>query len=151
DHAPLPAGRLRPGARRSQGWPPGARRVHDGDLSAERANAFSAGEQTTMGRFGYHVIDADGHGGDPREWHARIPAEFRPQWDARRERVKKQFANLPGVGIKQTRGTAKLDSLERPGMSDPTARLADMDLEGIDQTVMFPGGAGEEWAGLDRG
>ena len=25
-----------------------------------------------------------------------------------------------------------------------------MDLEGIDQTVMFPGGAGEEWAGLDR-
>jgi predicted TIM-barrel fold metal-dependent hydrolase len=26
-----------------------------------------------------------------------------------------------------------------------------MDLEGIDVTVMFPGGAGEEWAGLDRG
>jgi predicted TIM-barrel fold metal-dependent hydrolase len=35
-------------------------------------------------------------------------------------------------------------------MSDPKPRLADMDLEGIDVTVMFPGGAGEEWAGLDR-
>jgi uncharacterized protein len=104
-----------------------------------------------MGRFGYHVIDADGHGGDPPDWPARIPAEFQPQWEARRERVKTQFANLPGVGIKQTRGTAKLDSLQRPGMSDPKARLADMDLEGIDQTVMFPGGAGEEWAGLERG
>ena len=44
----------------------------------------------------------------------------------------------------------KLDSLERPGMTDPKPRLEDMDLEGIDQTVMFPGGAGEEWAGLDR-
>jgi predicted TIM-barrel fold metal-dependent hydrolase len=36
-------------------------------------------------------------------------------------------------------------------MTDPKARIEDMDLEGIDQTVMFPGGAGEEWAGLDRG
>ena len=35
-------------------------------------------------------------------------------------------------------------------MTDPKARLEDMDLEGIDQTIMFPGGAGEEWAGLDR-
>ncbi len=29
-------------------------------------------------------------------------------------------------------------------------RLEDMDLEGIDVTVTFPGGAGEEWAMLDR-
>ena len=103
-----------------------------------------------MGRFGYHVIDADGHGGDLPRWHERIPARFQPLWEARRERIKKQFANLPGVGVKETKGTAKLDSLERPGMTDPQARLEDMDLEGIDQTVMFPGGAGEEWAGLDR-
>ncbi len=52
--------------------------------------------------------------------------------------------------MKQTKGTAKVDSLERPGMTDPKPRLEDMDLEGIDQTIMFPGGAGEEWAGLDR-
>src|ERR1044071_3244120 len=34
-------------------------------------------------------------------------------------------------------------------MTDPAERLKDMDLEGIDVTVMFPGGAGEEWAMLD--
>jgi hypothetical protein len=35
-------------------------------------------------------------------------------------------------------------------MTDPAERLKDMDLEGIDVTVNFPGGAGEEWAMLDR-
>jgi predicted TIM-barrel fold metal-dependent hydrolase len=103
-----------------------------------------------MGRFGHHVIDADGHGGDLPNWQDRLPPEFQGHMAKRRERIKQVFANLPGVGIKETKGTAKLDSLERPGMTDPKARLADMDLEGIDQTIMFPGGAGEEWAGLDR-
>lgn len=103
-----------------------------------------------MGRFGYHVIDADGHGGDLPQWWQRLPERFRAQWEERRQRLQRHFANLPGVGVKQTRGTAKLDSLERAGMTDPKARLEDMDLEGIDRTVMFPGGAGEEWAGLDR-
>jgi hypothetical protein len=103
-----------------------------------------------MGRFGHYVVDADGHGGDLPDWQARLPKQFHPHMAARRERIKKQFANLPGVGVKETRGSAKLDSLERPGMTDPRARLEDMDLEGIDVTVMFPGGAGEEWAGLDR-
>jgi predicted TIM-barrel fold metal-dependent hydrolase len=103
-----------------------------------------------MGKYGHHVIDADGHGGDLPNWPVRLPAAFQPKWEERRERIKRQFANLPGVGVKETRGTAKLDSLERPGMTDPKARLEDMDLEGIDQTIMFPGGAGEEWAGLDR-
>jgi predicted TIM-barrel fold metal-dependent hydrolase len=37
----------------------------------------------------------------------------------------------------------------RPGMWDPRARLDDMDLEGIDVAVLFPPGAGEEWALLD--
>lgn len=103
-----------------------------------------------MGRFGYHVIDADGHGGDLPQWWDRLPEQFRLKWEERRERLKRHFANLPGVGVKQTRGRAMLDSLERAGMTDPKARLEDMDLEGIDRTIMFPGGAGEEWAGLDR-
>lgn len=103
-----------------------------------------------MGKFGHHVVDADGHGGDIPNWFERLPSKFHSLWDQRRERIKKQFANLPGVGIKETKGTAKLNSLDRAGMTDPKARLEDMDLEGIDQTIMFPGGAGEEWAGLDR-
>ncbi|MGH7894664.1 MAG: amidohydrolase family protein, partial [Candidatus Binatia bacterium] len=104
-----------------------------------------------MGKYGYHVIDADGHGGDLPDWQARIPAEFQPKWEERKAKIAKQFANLVGVGVKETKGTARTDAGQRPGMTDPRARLEDMDLEGIDQTVMFPGGAGEEWAGLDRG
>ena len=104
-----------------------------------------------MGKYGYHVIDADGHGGDLPEWQKRIPAEFQPKWEERKAKIAKQFANLIGVGVKETKGKARLDAGARPGMTDPKARIEDMDLEGIDQTVMFPGGAGEEWAGLDRG
>ena len=102
-----------------------------------------------MGKYGHFVVDADGHGGDLPNWQDRLPQEFHPHMAARRERIKQHFANLPGVGVKETKGTAKLDSLERAGMTDPRARLEDMDLEGIDVTIMFPGGAGEEWAGLD--
>jgi predicted TIM-barrel fold metal-dependent hydrolase len=103
-----------------------------------------------MGKFGYHVIDADGHGGDLPNWAERLPDEWKPQWQERVARIKSHFANLPGVGIKETKGKAKLDMANRAGMTDPVARLEDMDLEGIDQTIMFPGGAGEEWAGLDE-
>jgi predicted TIM-barrel fold metal-dependent hydrolase len=38
----------------------------------------------------------------------------------------------------------------RPGMYDPEARIADMDLEGIDAAVLFPPGTGEEFALHDR-
>src|SRR5256712_4037464 len=113
--------------------------------------ACSPSEVAPMGKFGHFVIDADGHGGESADWQERLPREFQPHMAARRERIKQQFANLPGVGVKETRGTARVDSLSRPGLTDPESRLADMDLGGIDVTVMFPGGAGEEWAGLDRG
>jgi hypothetical protein len=103
-----------------------------------------------MGKFGYHVIDADGHGGDLPDWQARLPREFAGHWEERKRRIGQHFANLVGVGVKETKGTARVDANQRAGMTDPKARLEDMDLEGIDQTVMFPGGAGEEWAGLDR-
>ena len=103
-----------------------------------------------MGKYRYFVIDADGHGGEPADWQARLPPTFAPHMAARRERIKKQFANLIGVGVMQTKGTARTDMRARAGMTDPKVRLEDMDLEGIDATVMFPGGAGEEWAGLDR-
>ncbi len=72
-----------------------------------------------MGKFGYHVIDADGHGGDLPNWFERLPERFRPQWEERRARIKQHFANLPGVGVKQTTGKAKLDMADRPGMTRP--------------------------------
>jgi hypothetical protein len=100
-----------------------------------------------MGRFGYFVIDADGHGGDPPGWDKRIPERFQAAWAARRERIKQHFANLPGMGMKLDPKRAHLEG--RAGMTDPRSRLEDMDAEGIDQTVMFAGGSGEEWAGLD--
>jgi hypothetical protein len=40
-----------------------------------------------MGKFGYYVIDADGHGGDPANWQARIPAAFQPKWEERKARI----------------------------------------------------------------
>ncbi|HEX6130330.1 MAG TPA: hypothetical protein VF044_01280, partial [Actinomycetota bacterium] len=94
-----------------------------------------------MSKFGFHVIDADGHGGDLPGWADRLPEAMKPKWRERTERIKQHFANLPGVGVMTTKGTARVDMAQRAGMTDPVARLADMDLEGIDQTVMFPGGA----------
>ncbi|HZP41482.1 MAG TPA: hypothetical protein VFD84_08205, partial [Candidatus Binatia bacterium] len=90
-----------------------------------------------MGRFGHHVIDADGHGGDLPTWQARVPERFQPQMAARRQRIRQQFANLPGVGVKETKGTAKTGSLERPGMTDPRARLEDMDRDGVYAQVIY--------------
>src|SRR5258705_4973176 len=103
-----------------------------------------------MGKYGYHVIDADGHGGDLPNWQARLPKEFAGQWEERKRRIAKHFANLIGVGVKETKGTARVDARQRAGMTDPTARIEDMDLEGIDPTVMFPGGAREERGRLQR-
>ena len=105
-----------------------------------------------MGKFGYHVIDADGHGGDLPDWQERLPKEFaRPlggaegeDREAVREPRRRRREGDEGQGARRRRRSG-------PGMTDPKARIEDMDLEGIDQTVMFPGGAGEEWAGLDRG
>ncbi|GIW41925.1 MAG: amidohydrolase [Candidatus Binatia bacterium] len=101
-----------------------------------------------MGRYGFRVIDADGHGGEAKNWREKIPPEFRETMERFRQRCAEHYGRLtlPGGGTAR-RG----DDFEmRPGMYDPEERLRDMDLEGIDVTVTFPGGAGEEWAMLDR-
>jgi uncharacterized protein len=92
------------------------------------------------------VLDADGHGGEAEDWRERLPEPMKPRLAQYRERMKTHFAGLPGMGTARKGDAFK----SRPGMSDPVERLKDMDLEGIDVTVMFPGGAGEEWAMLDR-
>ena len=100
-----------------------------------------------MGRFGFNVIDADGHGGEFANWRDKVPATWQPRLAEYRDRVAKHYAKLVLPGGGTARKGDKFDL--RPGMTDPAERLKDMDLEGIDVTVNFPGGAGEEWAMLD--
>lgn len=101
-----------------------------------------------MGRFGYHVIDADGHGGEAANWRETIPPQWRGRMAEYRDRIGAHYAKLTLPGGGTARKGDKFDM--RAGMTDPVERLKDMDLEGIDITVNFPGGAGEEWAMLDR-
>ena len=106
---------------------------------------------------GYAVIDADGHGGEPARWRRRIPDTFRPRMAEYVASMKRTYADVPGGGLQLSDANPReatwddedevdFDPTMRPGMSDPAARLEDMDLEGIDVAVMFPPGSGEEWA-----
>lgn len=104
-----------------------------------------------MGRFGHHVIDADGHGGEPPQWWKRMPAHLAEQTEAFVAKVRSRYGDIPtsqvGEGMRPGAGHVQWDaSAMRPGMYDPAPRLDDMDLEGIDMAVLFPPGAGEEWA-----
>ena len=49
--------------------------------AATTCATWSTGRRVTdaMGRYGFEVIDADGHGGEPLDWRRRIPDRFRPQ------------------------------------------------------------------------
>src|SRR5438552_1538293 len=115
-----------------------------------------------MGLDGYAVIDADGHGGEPLDWRERVPNRYRPQMEQFVARMKGLFGDLPGGAMRLDPAHSGDRYVERPsnplrfdpegtrpGMFDPAARIEDMDLEGIDISIMFGGGAGEEWALLD--
>jgi predicted TIM-barrel fold metal-dependent hydrolase len=106
---------------------------------------------------GYAVVDADGHGGEPPRWRRRIPDAFRSRMAEYVASMKRTYADVPGGGLQLSDANPReptwddedevdFDPTMRAGMSDPAARLQDMDLEGIDVTVMFPPGSGEEWA-----
>src|SRR3984957_7499657 len=96
------------------------------------------------------VVDADGHVVEPIEAWAEIPEEHRPV--ITRDRSGYEHVVVAGteilavpLGTLATPGAVFSDassfrSLEEahPGGSDPVARLADMDLEGIDQAVLYP-------------
>src|SRR5688572_14276749 len=109
-----------------------------------------------MGSYGYYVIDADGHGGEPLDWRHRIPDSHRDQMIRYVSSMKQVFADMPGGGVQVSAQNPRefqaapdpldFDAPMRAGMSSPGPRLDDMDLEGIDVTVMFPPGSGEEWA-----
>ena len=59
-----------------------------------------------MGRHGYYVIDADGHGGEPRDWRERIPRAYQPRMDQYAERMRRHYTGLPGGGQKKGAGGA---------------------------------------------
>jgi predicted TIM-barrel fold metal-dependent hydrolase len=106
---------------------------------------------------GYRVVDADGHGGEPQAWHERVPRAHRENLTAYLRRVEAHYRGLPAshrsaAGAGHTSADARgpgYGHAMRPGMWDPSERLPDMDAEGIDVAVLFPPGAGEEWAMLD--
>src|SRR5947208_3277559 len=99
-----------------------------------------------MGRYGFRVIDADGHGGEPVGWRRRIPDRFRSHMREYVGVLKQHFARasgaVPGGGMqineRNPGGVVWSDdefelnppSSMRPGMYDPVPRLEDMDLEG---------------------
>jgi predicted TIM-barrel fold metal-dependent hydrolase len=110
-----------------------------------------------VGLEGYPVVDADGHGGEPPRWRRRIPDAHRSDMARYVRSMKEIYGDVPGGGLQLNEANPRqaawddeddldFDPPMRPGMSDPEARLADMDVEGIDVTVMFPPGSGEEWA-----
>ncbi|HXY93148.1 MAG TPA: amidohydrolase family protein [Acidimicrobiia bacterium] len=119
-----------------------------------------------MGRHGFVVVDADGHGGEPLDWRSRIPDRFRAEMVAYVRALKDHYGiagrSVPGGGMQVNEGNPATtvwsdDDFElspaasmRPGMYDPAARVDDMDLEGIDVAVLFPPGTGEEFALHDR-
>ncbi len=127
--------------------------------SATPASCDSIGH---VGRYGEHVIDADGHGGEPLDWRRRIPDRFRDRMVRYVRACKEQYTlggrSVPGGGMQvneaNPRDTRWSDddweltpaAAMRAGMYDPVARLDDMDLEGIDVAVLYPPGAGEEFA-----
>jgi len=96
------------------------------------------------------VVDADGHVVEPRRAWAGVPEPYRPriERDAHGyEHVVVDDTEILAVplGTLATPGarfsdTGSFLALEEawPGGADPTARLADMDTEGIDRAVLFP-------------
>lgn len=104
------------------------------------------------------VVDADGHVVEPVSAWAEIPEAHRPV--ITRDPNGYEHVLVAGteilavpLGTLATPGAVFSDSsafrpLEEahPGGSDPVVRLADMDLEGIDQAVLFPSIGLYAWA-----
>ncbi len=93
------------------------------------------------------VIDADGHvyegdvnlaGRMPEKWRSQAPVRLKDNQGNSRILLEGRIWSAsqgpgPGVSGPMTDKARK----SRPGMTDPVARLKDMDLEGIDVAVLF--------------
>jgi uncharacterized protein len=96
------------------------------------------------------VIDADGHVVEPLEAWANVPEDHRPRIHSDASGFDhvvvggREILAVP-LGTLATPGATFADPAQytsladaQSGGSDPVARLADMDLEGIDQAVLYP-------------
>jgi len=99
----------------------------------------------------FHTIDADGHIEEAHiNWKERLPSKYHDAAPERRPGADGQSRlfmegkawpkpNGPGLGVG---GPYSRPHPRRPGMTDPKARLVDMDSEEIDVAVLFGGGLG---------
>src|SRR5688500_10125099 len=104
-------------------------------------------------RNGYSVISADSHVNPPPTfWREYLPAKFReaaPRVEETDEadyivfegerRVVNLLGGLAGKDAKDYKMTGKLSETPAGGW-DPRARLADLDLDGLDAEILFGGG-----------
>ncbi|TAJ81330.1 amidohydrolase [bacterium] len=99
----------------------------------------------------FHTIDADGHIEEAHiNWKERLPKKYQGVAPERRSGTDGQTRLFmeekawpkpsgPGLGVG---GPYSRPHPRRPGMTDPKARLVDMDSEEIDVAVLFGGGLG---------
>jgi len=74
------------------------RALHDLEEGRSRAASSTSArrtEETHMGRYGQHVIDADGHGGDLPNWQDRLPAQFKPSGKSARRASRRTSPTSP--------------------------------------------------------
>jgi predicted TIM-barrel fold metal-dependent hydrolase len=101
-----------------------------------------------MGRYGYWVVDGDGHVAEPADMWARfLEPRFRdaaPRVITDNRGVERVlidgwfWTTPPGPGVGHPGGYIGGPRIDRyRGGYDPAARLADMDAEGIDVAVLF--------------
>jgi hypothetical protein len=101
-----------------------------------------------MGKYGYHVIDGDGHVAEPEAMWARfLPEKYRaaaPRIVTDNRGVPRMlidgwfWTTPPGPGVGHPGGYVGGPRTDKyTGGSDPKARLDDMETEGIDVAVLF--------------
>lgn len=106
----------------------------------------------------FSIVDADGHLEENHiNWKERLPAAYQDRAPERRPSGNGQLRTIiegkawprpSGLGI-GVGGPYNRPHPRRPGMTDPKARLVDMDSEGIDVAVLFGAGLSGTLPALD--
>ena len=67
-----------------------------------------------MGRFGYHVIDADGHGGEFANWRDSVPdAHSSRAWPSTASKIKKHYGQAAAARRRHRRARATSSTCAR--------------------------------------